>query len=114
MIAHFVAYPLAAAWAFAWVPLAIRRAVQSGFELPEALPRSPLALFAATKPVLTQVVWPAAIVFVAAHFVGLPWAFAKDEKGRRYGSRFWLATGTLGAVGALGAIGSWVWLWFFS
>jgi hypothetical protein len=99
-VAHGLAYPLAAAWAFASVPaLVVSVAAQAGTTLDDQT---------VAHRVLCRVAWPALGSFVLAHAAGVAWAIHPDPaRGRRI---FVATTVALAGVAAVLGVGSWIWL----
>jgi ABC-type Fe3+ transport system permease subunit len=99
-IAHGLAYPIGAAWAFASVPLLVLNvASHVGTTLDDAT---------VAHLVLLRVAWPAIGSFVLVHLAGVVWAFDPDEvRGRRM---FRWALAALSAIAAVVGGVTWVWL----
>jgi hypothetical protein len=98
--AHGLAYPIAAAWAFAAVPrFVVSVASEAGVTLDDAT---------VVHRVLCRVAWPAVVSFVLAHAAGAVWALHPDPtRGRRI---FVTSLVALAGMAALLGGGSWFWL----
>jgi hypothetical protein len=99
-VAHGLAYPIAAAWAFASVPaLVVSVTSQAGTTLDNQT---------VAHRVLCRVAWPALGSFVLAHAAGVAWAVHADPaRGRR------IFVATLVALASVATVlggGSWIWL----
>lgn len=100
LVAHFVAYPVAFLWAAASVPVLVPLYEETLFRFAE---QAEMAAFLTNKMLL-----PAALGFVLAHAVALPWAFAADaHRGLR---RYLVLGGALVGLTLLVGAGGWVWL----
>jgi hypothetical protein len=100
--AHGLAYPLAAAWAFASVPaFVVRVASGAGVTLDDET---------VAHRVLCRVAWPAVGSFVLAHVAGGAWAAHPDPvRGRR----IFVAT-MVALAGVAVAFGSASWIWLMA
>jgi hypothetical protein len=100
LMAHGLAYPIAAAWAFASVPAFV---VSVASEVGVTLDDETVA-----HRVLCRVAWPAVGSFVLAHVAGVVWAAHPDEtRGRRI---FVVSMVALAGVAVVLGGGSWIWL----
>lgn len=102
VVAHFVAYPVAFLWAVASVPILVPLHEETLFRFAE---QAEMAAFLTNEMLL-----PAAVGFVFAHLVALPWAFAADA---RRGLRRYLVLGG-GLVGLTLLVGASGWLWLLT
>ncbi len=101
VLAHAIAYPIAFLWAMASIPLAIHLNIRAIDALHDDLP-------AIGDYVVRKLAWPAGVVFVLPHLLGLPWAFGRDPA--RWRRPTWIGIGAVAAVGVLFGGASWLWL----
>jgi hypothetical protein len=108
LVAHVVAYPIAAAWIVGAMPFCFPL-----FEREITAASGDVVLWgiapmpAASAIVVRATLVVGAIVFVLEHVAGLAWALGKEPRAAR--RRFSIASLALGGAGVAVAAGGWLW-----
>jgi hypothetical protein len=108
LIAHLVAYPIAAAWIVGAMPFCFpifERAITEATG--DVVVWGVLPIAAGPAIVVRATLVIGAIVFALEHVVGVAWALGKEP--RRARRRFSIASLVLGGVGVALAVSGWLW-----